>query len=105
MTTIVQIECVSGKQTATLIFTSTLLGTWTWVCKEGAIVWGGSAKGTCPSALFQNQGPDTIYLSTTEYIYGAKGMVEGSTGKGERTDDSGGTFPAGDFSWECTKFE
>ena len=68
-------------------------------------MWGGSGSGTAPSALFQNQGPDTVELSAGDYLYDVRDLRVTSGGKGERADDGGGKFPAGEFEWECVKYD
>jgi carbonic anhydrase len=99
----ITIECTASQLTATLIFESGLLVNWNWRCKEGPEMWGGSGKGTAPSNLLINQGPEEIPLNNSDYLYDTKNLAIGSIGKGYRADNYGGIFPAGDFDWECTE--
>lgn len=89
----------NGGQTARLTLKDgTLFGFPSWRCPDGAEAWGTPSQGTC---LSPNLTGGSIELSLGCNLYDWRAEV-GASGSGHRLDDNGGSFPSGDFSWECT---
>lgn len=90
------IHCSHDGEVATLRLSSTVLFP-SWECIEGAPVWGDLYKGK----MLPPTPTGDLDLSGTALIYDWKDVMVGSTGTGDKLSDMG-TFPEGNFTWECT---
>ena len=68
-----------------------------WECLDGAAVWGTPYKGRCMSP---NLTGGHIELSVNTMLSDWSAHV-GAQGGGYKLDENDGSFPTGDFSWEC----
>ncbi|SDA09818.1 hypothetical protein SAMN05216315_101121 [Nitrosospira sp. Nsp18] len=106
MSTTWTLKCTNQSEEATLLITQPLLPPGEWSCKEGESVWGKPSKG---GALKDNPS-GTLLLSAGagsdgHYLYDFTKPKVGSSGKGTKQEDVGGSFPSGEFDWKCTRVE
>lgn len=103
MTNKFMIECTNGAQTATILLTSSTMVLWNWECKEGEDVWGSPFKGTLGSNLVNGGGGTVPLGNAAATLDGFTNVSAGTTGTGDRIGNIGGSFPLGQFDWECIK--
>lgn len=94
---IFKLSCISGEKSATLVLTEALPFP-KWKCLEGNDIWGIPSSGVM---LSSNMTGENIELSLGTILNDWINVEKGSFGKGNRMDDNGGSFPSGEFSWEC----